>query len=210
MNARLFQRVRQVKEQAEAGQLPELSEEDLRMTDGTFEGFERSGACLPDDKKARFREISMQMSQLSLQFSDNNLKATNDYQLHITDESKLSGLPDTLRKQAAATAQERGLDGWVFTLQSPSYGPFMTYAHDRELRRQMYYASILRCTEHSPTTTPKPSASSSTSGRKRPNCWATPATPTTCCRGGWRAAHRPCTTCCTNSSAATGPPPSPT
>lgn len=150
MNARLFQRVRQVKEQAEAGQLPELSEEDLRMTDGTFEGFERSGACLPDDKKARFREISMQMSQLSLQFSDNNLKATNDYQLHITDESKLSGLPDTLRKQAAATAKERGLDGWVFTLQSPSYGPFMTYAHDRELRQQMYYASILRCTEHSP------------------------------------------------------------
>lgn len=149
LNPKLFARVKTVKEWAD--QQPEdagtLSEEDRRMIDGTYEGFERSGATLPEDKKERFREISMLMSQLSLQFSENNLKATNAYQLHITNEEDLAGLPETAREQAAATAKERGLEGWVFTLQAPSYGPFMTYAERRDLRKELFYASTKRCTD---------------------------------------------------------------
>lgn len=145
LNAKLFERVRAVKENSNA----DLSEEDRRMLEGTYEGFERSGATLPDNLKPRFREITMQMSQLSLQFSENNLKATNAYYLHITKEEDLSGLPVTVREQAAIAAKEKGLEGWVFTLQAPSYGPFMTYAENRELRRELFYASTKRCTEHS-------------------------------------------------------------
>lgn len=148
LNVPLFARVKKVKEWADANP-GVLSEEDARMLDGTYEGFERSGATLPEEKKARFREITMQMSQLSLQFSENNLKATNAYQLHITDEADLAGLPDTAREQAAATAAERGLEGWVFTLQAPSYGPFMTYSERRELRKELFFASTKRCTEYS-------------------------------------------------------------
>lgn len=148
LNEKLFARVKKVKEWADSH--PDgLTEEDTRMIDGTYEGFERSGATLPEEKKQRFREITMLMSQLSLQFSENNLKATNAYQLHITDEADLAGLPATARDQAAATAAERGLEGWVFTLQAPSYGPFMTYSERRKLRKELFYASTKRCTEYS-------------------------------------------------------------
>lgn len=152
LNATLFARVKAVKDWADS--IPQedtdtLTEEDRRMLEGTYEGFERSGATLPDDQKPRFREITMQMSQLSLQFAENNLKATNAYQMHLTDEADLAGLPDTAIQQAAAAAQERDLEGWVFTLQAPSYGPFMTYSERRELRRELFYASTKRCTEFS-------------------------------------------------------------
>lgn len=152
LNPRLFERVKRVKEWADSvptSATDILTEEDRRMIDGTYEGFERSGANLPEDKQERFRQITMQMSQLSLQFSDNNLKATNAYQLHLTDESDLAGLPPTVREQAAALAQEKGLDGWLFTLQAPSYGPFMTYSERRDLRQELFYASTKRCTEYS-------------------------------------------------------------
>nr|MCR4995592.1 M3 family metallopeptidase [Bacteroidales bacterium] len=85
------------------------------------------------------------MSVLTLQFSQNNLKETNAYQLHITDEKELSGLPDSAREAAALAAKERQLDGWIFTLQAPSYGPFITYADHRELRKQMYMAKNTIC-----------------------------------------------------------------
>lgn len=153
LNEKLFERVKCVKQWADSVDLTEenniLSEEDRRMIEGTYEGFERSGATLPEEKKARFREITMEMSTLSLKFSANNLHATNAYKLHLLNEDDLAGLPDTIRDQAAQTAREQGLEGWVFTLHGPSYGPFMTYSERRELRRQMFYASAERCTEHS-------------------------------------------------------------
>ena len=147
MNAALFQRVKAVKEWADSEDGKALSEEDRRMIDGTYEGFERSGATLAEEKKPRFCEISMQLSMLGLQFSENNLKATNAYQMHLTDEADLAGLPDTVREQAAAAAAEKGLEGWLFTLHSPSYGPFSTYSENRELRKKIFYASVLRCTK---------------------------------------------------------------
>lgn len=147
MNAGLFQRVKAVKEWADSVDGKALSEEDRRMIDGTYEGFERSGATLPEEKKPRFREITMQLSQLGLQFSENNLKATNAYQMHLTDEADLAGLPDRVKEQAAAAAAEKGKEGWLFTLQAPSYGPFVTYSDNRELRKKLFYASVLRCTK---------------------------------------------------------------
>ena len=88
---------------------------------------------------------------LSLQFSQNVLKERKSYTLHITDENDLDGLPERVRETAHQEAQERGLDGWVFTLDSPSYGPFMKYSTRRELRRQLYMAFNTICTHNNCT-----------------------------------------------------------
>lgn len=149
-NERLFARVKVVRDEMKAlGDKCPLTEEEMRMLDGTYEGFERSGVMLPPDKKTRFREISVELSDLCLKFSENNLRATNSFQLHLTNEKDLIGLTETARIQAAAAAAERGLDGWVFTLHAPSYGPFMSYSERRDLRETMYRASVRRCTEYS-------------------------------------------------------------
>lgn len=141
LNAALYARVKAVKDAA-----PVLDAEDQMLLDKTFEGFEKSGATLSDDKKARFREIKAELSQLTLMFSQNNIKDTNDYVLHVTDEADLAGLPDSRREAAAATAREKGLEGWAFTLHAPSLHPFLQYSENRELRRRMYMAANTRCT----------------------------------------------------------------
>lgn len=154
LNAELFARVKAVKEAYdETGKCiddnqacPNLNAEEFMLLTKTYDGFERSGANLPEDKKQRFREIKAELSKLSLQFSQNNIKETNDYQLHVTDASDLVGLPESQIAAAAATAKEKGLEGWVFTLHAPSLHPFLQYSENRELRKQMYLAANTRCT----------------------------------------------------------------
>lgn len=148
LNEALFARIKTVYDfcHADEAHCATLTEEDRMLLEKTYDGFERSGANLPEDKKKRFREIKAQLSQLSLQFSQNTVKETNSYQLHLTAEADLDGLPETQRQAAAATAREKGLDGWVFTLHAPSLHPFLQYSTRRELRRQMYMAANTRCT----------------------------------------------------------------
>ena len=117
-----------------------LTPEEQTLLEKSYDGFIRAGAALDEEHKNRLRQINAELSQLTLQFSQNNLKETNAFQLHITDETQLSGLPDSDKEAAALAAKEAGKKGWLFTLHAPSYGPFMTYADDRELRRQMYMA----------------------------------------------------------------------
>lgn len=144
-NKRYFQRVKTVWERYQEGKERTLTPEEQMLLEKAYEGFIRSGAALDDEHQARLREINNEMSLLSLQFSQNNLKETNAYELHITDEADLSGLPDSARDAAALAAKERDKEGWVFTLHAPSYGPFITYADNRELRRQMYMAKNTIC-----------------------------------------------------------------
>lgn len=142
MNEKLFKRVKYVYEHATEF----LQEEDKMLLDKTYEMFERSGATLDREGKKRYREITARLSELSLKFSQNLLKETNSFVLHITSDTELSGLPEMHRKTAAREAEERGLNGWVFTLHAPSYGPFMMYADNRARREELYRAYHTRCT----------------------------------------------------------------
>lgn len=141
LNKRLFERVKHVYEHHR-----ELTPEEQMLLEKSYDGFVRSGALLDDEGKDHLRKLTEEAGVLSLQFSQNLLKENKAYTLHITDEKQLDGLPDTAREAAALTAKERNLDGWVFTLDMPSYSPFMTYATQRDLRRQMYMARNTVCT----------------------------------------------------------------
>ena len=141
LNPRLFERIRQVHLHHRR-----LNAEEQMLLDNCYNGFVRSGALLDDAGKERLRQLTEEASMLSLQFSQNLLKENKAFQLHITDEKQLDGLPETAREAAAMTAQEQQIQGWVFTLDMPSYSPFMTYSTQRELRRQMYMARNTVCT----------------------------------------------------------------
>ena len=141
LNKRLFERVKHVYEHHR-----ELTPEEQMLLEKSYDGFVRSGALLDDEGKDHLRKLTEEAGVLSLQFSQNLLKENKAFTLHITDEKQLDGLPDTAREAAAMTAKERNLDGWVFTLDMPSYSPFMTYATQRDLRRQMYMARNTVCT----------------------------------------------------------------
>ncbi len=140
-NVRLFARVKSVYDAR-----PELPHEEQTLLKDTYESFVRRGINLPEEKKQKLREISLELSQLDLQFSQNILKEQNAFILHLTDKNDLAGLPDHQIELAAQAAAERKLKGWVFTLQGPSYSPFMTYAEKRGLRRKMYMAYNTLCT----------------------------------------------------------------
>ena len=139
LNPKMFERIKHVYEHHR-----ELDPEEEMLLNDTYDGMVRSGALLDDDGKQRLRQLTEEASMLTLQFSQNLLKEDKAYTLHITDESQLDGLPDTAIAAAREAAEERELDGWVFTLDQPSYGPFMMYSTQRELRRQMYMASATR------------------------------------------------------------------
>ena len=143
LNEKLFARIKAVYEHHR-----ELDPEEQMLLEKTYDAFVRNGANLPEDKKQHLRELSKELSQLTLQFSQNNLKETNAFQLHLTDENDLSGLPDSAKEAAALAAKEKNLEGWLFTLHAPSYNPFMTYADNRELRRRMYMARNTICTHN--------------------------------------------------------------
>ncbi len=143
LNERLFERVKTAYEHRDD---EPLTAEQRKLTEDTHKGFVRSGANLQGANKEKYRELSRQLSLLTLQFSENNLKETNDYQLVLTDEAQLKGLPQSAIDAAAETAREKQQEGWVFTLHAPSYVPFLTYAADRDLRKEIYMAYNTKCT----------------------------------------------------------------
>lgn len=145
LNEKLFNRVKAVYEQESENFV--LGEEELMYLRKTYDGFERSGATLSPEKKERFRAIKKELSQLSLQFSQNNIKETNGFILHVTNEDDLEGLPEGQVEQAKLAAKERSLEGWVFTLHAPSYVLFLQYSSKRELRKRMYMAYMTKCTQ---------------------------------------------------------------
>ena len=137
LNNDLFQRVKAVYEKKdELG----LEKDQLKLLEDNYKGFVRGGANLSDEDKALYSKWSEELSLVTLQFSKNVLAATNAYTLHVTDEADLAGLPEFVRTMAAETAAEKGLEGWAFTLQAPSYSPFMKYSQNRELREQLWMA----------------------------------------------------------------------
>ena len=121
-----------------------LSVEQQTLLDNTLKSFVRHGVALPAEQREQYKKNEEELSELKLRFSQNALADLNDWTLHITDEADLAGLPPTVRAAASEEAQGRGLDGWLFTLAAPSYGPFMTYSDRRDLREKMYraYGSI--------------------------------------------------------------------
>lgn len=142
LNPELFQRVKAVYDQRE--QL-DLTREQQRLLEITYKGFVRNGALIPADKQERFREINQRLSTLSLQFGQNVLGEVNNFKLVIEDPADLAGLPQSSIDGAAEVASAQGLDGkWVFTLHNPSVMPFLAYAENRELRRQMQQAYVNR------------------------------------------------------------------
>lgn len=146
LNEKLFARVKAVYEDHKADDFSRLDTEEKMLLKNSYEGFVRNGANLSDEKKDKLRKISAELGVLSLQFSQNKLKDTNDFILHITDEEELEGLPESSLDLAKQTAKEKDMEGYVFTLQAPSYGPFLTYSAKRELRKQMYMAYNTMCT----------------------------------------------------------------
>ena len=146
LNEGLFMRVKAVYDDHASDQFKRLNAEQKMLLTNTYEGFVRHGALLSDEQKEQLRRISAELGVLSLQFSQNKLKDTNDFILHITDEKDLEGLPDSAIDLARQTAKDRNMEGYVFTLQAPSYTPFLTYSARRELREKMYKAYNTLCT----------------------------------------------------------------
>ena len=140
LNERLFERIKYVHRHHRR-----LSAEEKMLLDNCYDGFVRSGALLDAEGKERLRQLTEEASMLGLQFSQNLLKEQKAFTLHLTEESQIDGLPETAREAAAQAARERGLEGWVFTLDYPSYQPFMTYSTQRDLRRQLYMARNTIC-----------------------------------------------------------------
>ena len=138
LNEDLFKRVKAVYEQKDR---LKLSPEQATLLDKKFKSFSRNGALLPDDKKVRLREIDAELAKLKLTYGENVLAETNNYQLHITDIINLKGLPEGTVDAAASVAKSKNLEGWVFTLDYPSYIPFVTYADNRELRKEIAVAN---------------------------------------------------------------------
>lgn len=137
LNEALFERVKAVYNQKDS---LILSEEQQMLLEKKYKSFSRNGANLSDEKKNQLRKIDAELSKLSLTFGENVLAETNKFELQITDKNDLSGLPEGVIEAAAQTAEEKGKKGWVFTLDYPSYVPFMTYADNRELRKKMALA----------------------------------------------------------------------
>ena len=141
LNPKLFERIKYVYEHHRP-----LSEEEEMLLNNTYDGFVRSGALLDKKGKEKLRKLTEEASLLSLQFSQNLLKENKAFTLHLTDENDLAGLPESQIQAAREAAKERNLEGWVITLDNPSYGPFMQYAQKRELREKLYMARNTECT----------------------------------------------------------------
>ena len=135
LNEKLFKRIKHVYEHHR-----ELTPEEATLLQKVYDGFVRSGALLNEEGKEQFRRLSEEASLLSLQFSQNLLKENKAFELHITNEEDLDGLPESARQMAAHAAQEQNKEGWIFTLDFPSYSPFLTYSTKRELREKLYMA----------------------------------------------------------------------
>jgi peptidyl-dipeptidase Dcp len=137
LNAALFAKIKTVYDQKET---LNLNPEQTTLLDKKYKSFSRNGANLPEDKKDKLREIDKELSKLKLQFEENILAETNAFELHLTDEKDLSGLPEGTIEAAKLLAKNQEKEGWIFTLDHPSYVPFLTYADNRELRKKMAIA----------------------------------------------------------------------
>jgi Zn-dependent oligopeptidase len=137
LNAELFDKVKAVYEQKAS---LNLNPEQTTLLDEKYKSFSRNGANLTEDKKTKLREIDKELSKTSLQFGENVLAETQAFQMHLTDEKDLSGLPEGTIEAARSLAKSQEKEGWIFTLDYPSYVPFVTYADDRELRKKMAIA----------------------------------------------------------------------
>ena len=142
LNEKLFARIKAVYDTTDKEQ---LGKEEQMLLQNTYDGFIRSGANLTPEQKERFRQISAEMSVLTLRFSQNNLKETNAYELAL-QANQLDGLPESALHAYAQTAQEKGKEGHIVTLQAPSFVPFMKYSQHRELREQLFMAYNTQCT----------------------------------------------------------------
>ena len=143
LNKKLFERIKHVYEHHR-----QLTPEEQMLLTNSYDGFVRSGALLDEEGKDRLRKITEKASLLSLQFSQNLLKENKAFELLITDESQLDGLPNTAREAAHLAAKEKGKEGWLFNLDFPSYSPFMTYSSQRGLRKKMFMARGTECTHN--------------------------------------------------------------
>ncbi|WP_264548203.1 M3 family metallopeptidase [Flavobacterium sp. N2820] len=138
LNEDLFKRVKAVYDQKDS---LSLTTEQATLLDKKFKGFSRNGALLNEEDKLKLREIDTELAKIKLTFGENVLAETNNYQLHITNEEDLKGLPDGAKEMAASLAKSKNLEGWVFTLDFPSYLPFVTYVENRELRKEIAIAA---------------------------------------------------------------------
>jgi len=142
LNDKLFERVKSVYENRDKF---DLTPEESKLLEDEYIGFIRNGIGLSSEDKEKLRKLNGQLSMLSVRFGENLLKETNAFTLVIENEQDLSGLPEGVRAQAASAAQARGMEGkWLFTLQAPSYFPFLTYADNRSLREKMFRGYMLR------------------------------------------------------------------
>jgi peptidyl-dipeptidase Dcp len=138
LNEDLFKRVKAVYDQKDS---LNLTTEQATLLDKKFKGFSRNGALLNEEDKLKLREIDTELAKIKLTYGENVLAETNNYQLHITNEEDLKGLPDGAKEMAASLAKSKELEGWVFTLDFPSYLPFVTYVENRELRKEIAIAA---------------------------------------------------------------------
>ena len=138
LNEGLFHRVKAVYDQKDE---LTLTPEQATLLDKKYKSFARNGALLSEDKKVRLREIDTQLAKLKLTFGENGLAETNNYELHITTEADLKGLPEGVIEMARSLAESKAKEGWIFTLDFPSYLPFVTYADNRELRKEISIAA---------------------------------------------------------------------
>ena len=144
LNGKLFERVKAVYEQREA---LNLGQEEAKLLEKTYKGFADNGANLSPEDKEKYSKIQEELSLATLKFGKNSLAATNAFIMHLTDEADLAGLPEFVKEAAAFEAKNRGLEGWVITLQYPSMSPFMQYSEKRELREKLWKASNSKCIE---------------------------------------------------------------
>ena len=140
LNEELFEKIKYVYEHRDG-----LDSAQKRLTEKVYNGFERNGANLKGKDKEEFARITTELSSLTLDFSQKLLKELNAFKLHVTTQEQLEGLPQRQLEAAQLAAKEEGLEGWLFTLHAPSYIPFITYADNRELRKQMYMARNTLC-----------------------------------------------------------------
>jgi len=138
LNTALFERVKVVYNQMTS---LNLNPEQTMLLEKQYKGFSRNGANLNDSDKEQLRKVDAELSKLSIEFGERVLADTNAFEMHLTNEEDLAGLPDGVKEAAQLTAKQREKDGWVFTLDYPSYIPFMTYADNRELRKKMAIAA---------------------------------------------------------------------
>ncbi|HKJ47744.1 MAG TPA: M3 family metallopeptidase [Christiangramia sp.] len=137
LNKDLFKRIKEV---FEAKETLDLTIEQSTLLDKKYKAFTRNGANLPEEKQEELREIDKELSKLKLKFGENVLAETNKYELQVTDESRLKGLPESFKDEARSVAKLKDKEGWIFTLEYPSYIPFMKYAEDRDLRKELALA----------------------------------------------------------------------